>query len=498
MNTDASVRIDRDFYARTYAAELGGASPEAHFDAVGRAAGFLPNAGHDPTLAVVSGIAGSEARPLPERYEALARAVLRHFPDPAYDGYFWTFLETHKPADPAAKRPYDEDVLKAPEDRGRMTFDHRGTLHGIGQPSTGAFLDAVAGSSPVFHARLPHGFWDALARVFVLRRILLDHFPVSDLTPDALLRLCVRLASHLHPHNIVFIENFVSEVADLARGLPLNVPIAVAFKAFPDGGPGLFGSAHELPPRARYVFDAVSTVVPERTGFDDAMLMKRLVMTGEFPRFMELLRGRPVLLVANELFSDFGERFDLDDTAFLEVPPRESHRSRNEIVARFRAALRTLCRAGTRPVVLTRCGGSFAFLLLTRLREEFPDVSFFDVGQAINLWFLDRDGIVRTGGLPWSPGVEKQIEINRLSDFYRSRRGIADIKAFHIERHGEHDPDRRWARSSRHLQYAQFVFQHGLRDAADIFVRRALDDTADDPALMRFVDRLRASERPGS
>ncbi|MCW2308637.1 hypothetical protein [Rhodobium gokarnense] len=501
MATFTSPHVDDAFYAKTYAAELAGRQPGDHFQAIGLANGLLPNAELDPTLEQFKDVAGNADRPLQQRYNALCREMIRHFPNPAYDGYFWTFLETHKPPEPGAKAQFDQALIGDPESAGRMGYLYGGARHDIRQPSCQAFLDRVEnGEDPVVQARLPHGFWDGIARVFILEHILAEQFPGRGLGDEARLRLAIRLARHLRPNDpqsILFTENFLHEVRTLAAGSAPERPPALAFKSFPDGGTGLFGRSEVHPPRAPFVFKAVEWLKPGQREFGDAMLMKRVVMSGMFQPFMDRIRHRPVVLVANQFLSDFGERFDLPAFVFVEVPPREAHLVRDDIWERCRQALSPIVSAASPdapPIVLTRCGGSFAFHLINRLAREFPQTSFVDLGQSADLWFLDRDGFVRKGGLPWSPNFRKQIEINNLAEFYRSKCGIADFAAFHIERHGEAKPAQRWSPSSRFLQYAQLAAARGLDDVADLFVERALSQTPDDPALLRFIDQRKAKQ----
>ncbi len=482
--------IDHDFYAATYAFDLAGANPTDHYRREGFARGFLPAPGCDPdalSLLHTMGLAEPEDASIQQIHRKILGELLRHLLD--HDGFFWLFLDTHVPGPTGRARPYEPDAFREPEREGEMLFPVAGRQCRIRQTANADFLAALDVGTPIAHLRLPHGFWDALCRVEVLCRIIADHVG-GDVHDEAVFRLAIRLVGHIVPNAVVYLENFVPEVLAVARSLPHDVPIALAFKAFPDGGPGLFGSARGLPPRAPFVFDAVGRFAGERDLFDDAMLMKRLVMAGDFSAMMSRLKDRPVLVIANACLADFGERFGLRHARFLEIPPARSHEIRHELLQRCREVLRDLDGGGEPPVVLTRSGGSFAFWLLAQLRVEFPEATFLDLGQSVNLWFLDREGIVKAGGLPWTPGLGQQIEVNDLAAFYRDRLSIPDIKAFHIARHGEANPGTRWVQGSRFLHYARLLRRFGLVAEARLALDRARDEAPENEEIRKFASEI--------
>ncbi|MBB4304260.1 hypothetical protein GGD81_003318 [Rhodobium orientis] len=485
--------VDDAFYNKNYAYDLRGIAPSKHYRKYGRERGFLPSQDVDPDAqALLGGLGGgAEADLSPaEIYEKLCRHILVHFPE--YDGFFWTFLDTQAPPVAGARRSYDEDQMRRRERLAEMSFTLGGRTCQIDQPSTDEFLSSLSSSTPVFHGRLPHGFWDALSRTFTIRRILADQFS-QDPADEKTLRLAIRITRAIAPHTPVLFENVISETFDIANKLPTDLEIALAFKSFPDGGPGIFGSAAELPPRAPFVFEAAAECLGERRVFGDAMLLKRVVMAGEFNAFIDTIRGRPVLLIANEGLADFGRRFDIPNCLFIEIPPFDSQEFRQQILQRCREGLRHLSDQSSRqtpPIVLTRCGGSFSFWLFGQLHAEFPSASYVDIGQAINLWFLDKEGIVLPGGLPWTAGLEKQLALNKLQEFYREKLRIDDFKSFHIERHGVADPQTRWRSGSRFMDYARLLSRFGLMENVRVCVERALEERPDDPAALQMLSRL--------
>ncbi len=79
----------------------------------------------------------------------------------------------------------------------------------------------------------------------------------------------------------------------------------------------------------------------------------------------------------------------------MDVPPAKTQLIRRQVLSRIEAAIQDQLarRPDQAPVVLLQSGSTLGYYFIRRLRPRFPQVAYLDIGEALNIWLLDRAGI---------------------------------------------------------------------------------------------------------
>ena len=417
----ASGLFDTAYYRTTYGHWIPeGEDPLRHFLETGLDRGYLPSADFDPVLYKMLVPECGSDNPL---LHCLASGVpfrpppLRElFPDAAAA----MSLKGNPREEPHVGRSHDYAAHAA--NAGELPFIADGHRYALKIPPPGTFLDRLRIDQPFAYVRLPHGFWDALWMLDVAEACIASDARGRDLVAMQRRALAIRLCGSLHATHGAFAPSFIDEVlADLPvhAGHP-DFFRAVSFKGYPTFDEDVFGN-RTVPPR-----DAVGRIFaryfrPEETLYDGT-LWKRLLIAGHLGELPELCRNRPVVLIASKPFSQLDVRWQLDDFTFIPIPMRLTQWQRQDLLARTSSVVAAACARSNRPpIVLTRCGGSLAQWVITRLFIEHPKVFYLDVGQALGGWYFDA---LEPSGAAWSRVYAYSVVTNcHLESYYRARMG---------------------------------------------------------------------------
>jgi hypothetical protein len=417
----ASGLFDPDFYRKTYGVSLVGRKEAlGYFLETGLARGHLPSAAFDPVLYRVIVPGCGTANPL---LHALASGKpFEPPPLPEVFPYAATLISRKSIAD-----ELDGDRLRAgARDAARareIAFHLEGRRYALKIPEPCTLMDRFRADRPFAYARLPHGFWDALWMIETAESAIAADALVQWIEPPQRRALATRLcAAARHSHG-AFAPAFMDEVLDdigAHAGHP-DFFRAVSFKGQLVTDDEALLHYPSVPPQEEVMRLFASHFRPDEAIYDGT-LWKRLLIAGSLGDLPGLCRDRPVVLVANRLFAKLGDRWRIGDFTHVRIPPRLSQWQRWDLLARTTEAIEAArTRSGRAPVVLTQCGGSLAFWLITRLFGRFPSAFYIDLGQALNGWFLDVLDVMKT---PWMRLYARSIIENcKLEHFYRARKG---------------------------------------------------------------------------
>ena len=417
----ASGLFNPDFYREIYGHWLAeNEDPLDHFLAVGLEQGYLPSADFDPVLYKVLVPECGNENPLLHSHTSgvpfRPRRLRDLFPDIAAAVSFKG--NVREDADVERNRAYARDAA-ATKDIPLIVDGNRYLLR-VPEPET--FIERLRADRPFAYARLPHGFWDALWMFDVTEAGLAADARARTLSPAQRRALAIRLCASLRSIHGGFAPSFIDEVI---ADIPLHAARpdffrGVSFKGYPTHDEDVFGR-RVVPPG-----DAVARIFARHFRTEevlyDGTLWKRLLIAGYLEELPALCRGRPVVVVASKPFSELGMRWQLDDFTHIEIPLTLTQWQRWDLLTRTSQAVAAACaRSGRPPVVLTRCGGSLAFWLITRLFTEYPRVFYVDLGQALGGWFFD---VLEVGGSAWARIYANPVIANcHLEPFYRARLG---------------------------------------------------------------------------
>jgi hypothetical protein len=415
----ASALFDARYYRKIHGHLIpGGRDPLAHFLEVGLDRGYLPSEGFDPALyrALVPGC--RDANPL---LHSLDSAI--PFQPPPLAEVFRVAAARISLKIPAVSQDLEllrhsiHDLVKAraiPITVGERRYSVR-------VPEPGTFAERLESDRPFAYARLPHGFWDALwMRVMAQSEIESDARAAAS-SPPHRRALATRLCAAVRHSNGAFAPAFMDEVLG---DIPLHAANPAFFRAVSFKGQLVTDdlmSYPAVPSQGEVLQLFAQHFEPEETIYDGT-LCKKLLITGHLKRLPELCRERPVVLVTNRFLAALGKRWMLKDFTHVRIPRRRSQWQRADLLARASQAVEAaVARGGRPPVVLTQCGGSLAFWLITRLVGRFPDAFYIDLGQALNGWFMDA---LDAGNMPWLKIYGRLIIENcGLEPYYRARIG---------------------------------------------------------------------------
>lgn len=304
----------------------------------------------------------------------------------------------------------------------KMPFVAEGKKYALRVPEPEMLLGRLREDRPYAYARLPHGFWDCLWQLDTARAAIAADPGTRDAPREQRDALAARLCAKRYPATAAaFAPHFLDEVlADIpVHAREPDFLRAVAFSGYPTYREKAIGN-HSARGRALTALVAAH-FAPEEPLYD-AMLWKRMLISGHLKELPALCRERPVVLVTSRYFADLPNRWRLERFHHVVIPPSDSHWERHEILERTKAALSRFTAPGTpSPIVLTQCGGSLAFWLITRLYAGLPRAFYLDLGQALDGWFFDNAEI---RVYRWMKVYTRSVIANcELEPYYRRLKG---------------------------------------------------------------------------
>lgn len=424
--------VDAPFYESCYASIMGPSDDAAeHFVRVGAGRGYLPNPVFDPLVYALK--AGNV-----DPSDALAHALKTSSapcrtgdgwapPPPPLDlhgltatGNFDLMQDDEVAANRAAARGYARAScidLNGPTRSFRVTA-----------PSADAFLADLEACRPLVFTKLPHGYWDARRLLDGLTQSLGVLPGAGRLTANQRNLLAQRWARRLFPANGVFSEHFVNDMEQTLRDMPSGegYRVGVGFKGYPTHDERVWHTPMDGADELRARLADLEAYFADGTEFLDGTVFKRWAISGDLQRFAALLRARRVILVASDRFTDLDDRLGLANLERVAIPPANGHVHRHAILRDCRRRLSRASAVRAPAVLLIQAGGSLSFWLLTRLAREFPEATLLDMGQALNIWVLDRSPPTN-----WLRIYIREIlENGNLGPFYRKLGGESLIARF--------------------------------------------------------------------
>lgn len=383
--------FDPGFYSATYGLDLVGDALLRHFLELGMHRGYLPSATFDPVLYRVLVPACGRSNPLlhfrarggdgslPSLTEAFPELIAKYARKQREPG------ANRQPAPDRVQRYMDNIAEVAAQREIRISVP--GADYSIQVPRLEYFLDRLNREQVFAFARLPHGYWDAL----VTRRAISEDARLKSLPEAQRLALAGRIAAAALPHHGGFAEGLFDELAQAVaarRGDP-DFLSAVAFKGFFDAGDGAFRpnfAEKQKDVRLELFRQHFSPSDP----LMDATVWKRYADAGELPALAQACRSRHVVLLGPGYLGELGRRWGVRRFTHVEIETSHSQKVRWSILHRLQQALAVAtAEPGPRTVLVTMCGGSFAYWIFSRVFASRRDVFCIDLGQAIRVWFPD-------------------------------------------------------------------------------------------------------------
>lgn len=391
----SSNLFDPDFYRLTYGDNISHMDPLLHFLEIGLDRGYLPSENFDPVLYRLTVPECGQYNPL-LHYLKIGKGsslpqIAELFPD--------LILKYKKKNKPNKSRQLKQDRIERYIEHCKNLSEERQIDFSIGEdiytikiPSIEFFLDRFRNDQPFTFARLPHGFWDALVR----REEIAADQRLEQLSSNHRRVMAVRIQREALPHHGGLFEAFFDETQDLI-GIQRDSSSffnAIAFKGFFDQDDGLFRpKANEHFKTAR--FNLFSSLFKPSEHFFDATSWKRFADKGQLEELPNVCRNRHVILLGADFFHDLNARWEVNRFTHVEIELSLSQRYRWQILERLKSAITAAIEeGGPHPVLLTMCGGSFAYWLFCHLYDWRPDVFYLDLGQSLRIWYpeIEKNG----------------------------------------------------------------------------------------------------------
>ncbi len=381
--------MDEAYYRANHGERIPpGESAVDHFVRVGHEAGHAPCEAFDPVLfRVLHGPAPPSAWPDRAEAEGDGRPAADFFPQLNFGVYLWRG-KSNEDVKANLGEILDNPTrsVKLPTPFGVYKFRN---------PPSETVFKAIKAGRPISLVRMSHGFWDCCRAVDRIAGVLAADPRTHALSDSQRRALTVRmLATRTHATGN-FAGDYLDTILDDLRDNPRDADFftGISFK----GGPTYEDSAFGMgPPRP------IDLVRAERftqlfSPYDrlyDAMIWKRWAILGGLRRLPEVLRRRPLIMVARKSFEVLAERLALPHLVMVDIPGERSQLIRREVLPRIEAAVQDqLERHPDRaPVVLFQSGASLSYWFIRRLRVKFPTAIYLDIGEALNIWCLDIAG----------------------------------------------------------------------------------------------------------
>ncbi len=382
--------FDEAFYEANY----GEAVPPGellidHFIRVGHELGYAPCAEFDPVLhRVLHGPTSPSAWPERVQAESARRPAPELFPAVNFQIYYWAGKSGEElKANIGEILDHPTRPVKLPTPSGVYRFRN---------PPSAPIFKAVSMGRPISIIRLTHGFWDCLSAVDRVSDGLAADPRAQQLSEPQRRALATRLLSSVLPGNGNFAGDFLATALDDLRGHPRDQDLltAIAFKGNPTYEDSAFGTGAPTPLNLERAARFMRFFSPHERLYD-AMVWKRWAILGELNHLPAALRRRPLIMVARAAFGVLAERLGLPHLVHVDVPPANTQLIRRQVLSRIEAAIQDQLarRPDPAPVVLLQSGSTLGYYFIRRLRPRFPQVAYLDIGEARNIWLLDRAGI---------------------------------------------------------------------------------------------------------
>ncbi len=382
--------FDEAYYEANYGETIPPGEPLIeHFVRVGHELGYAPCAAFDPVLhRVRHGLKPPSAWPERAHAERRKRGPQDHFPQVNFQVYFWS-----SQSDEDLKGNIGE-FFANPTRPGKLPTPIG--VYGFRNPPSAAVFKAIQKGRPFSVVRLPHGFWDCLNAVDRVSSQLKDDARARPLSEDQRRALATRLLAALNPQNGNFGGDFLQTALTDLQAHPRDEDLltGISFKGMPTYEDSAFGTGPPTPDQLARTARFSQFFSPHDRLYD-AMMWKRWAILGGLKDLPRILRGRPLILVARASFGVLAERLGLPHLVHVEVPPQKTQLIRRQVLARIEAAIRDQPGRDGRqaPVVLLQSGSTLGYYFVRRLRQRFPQVTYLDIGEALNIWCMDRAGI---------------------------------------------------------------------------------------------------------
>lgn len=393
----ASGLFDPEYYGATYGPLPKDGDALEHYLKVGLPRGHRPSGSFDPVLYRLTVMRGKRSNPL-QHYARSGKACAPAEIAALFPGLLEKYSRKNRWA--ARREPLTADKIrehreyhsKIAQER-RVQFESDDKTYCVLVPSPDFFFNRLRNKDPFAFVRLPHGFWDALS----LREQIAAEPEFADLSPAERRGLACRIGLAIWPHHGGFVEGFTDETLELIvqnKGNPYFFN-SIAFKGYPTPDENMFDAAmtvaerHDRVALLKQLFSCEDRLL-------DAALWKRMAYSGDLSRLPDALRDRPVVLIGPDFLSDLGRRWGVSSFSHVVIPPHLSQRIRWQLYESARALLTEISRSTVAPpVLLTQCGGSLAYWLISRLAAWNQNISCIDLGQAVNIWFLEKKELSR-------------------------------------------------------------------------------------------------------
>ena len=382
--------LDEAFYLANYGERIPPDEPAIdHFVRIGRRLGFAPCAAFDPVLhEVLHGPTSPSDWPDRIQTEGWKPNVAELFPELDFQIYHWRSKSADDLKDNVGQ------IVDNPTRSVRFPTPYG--IYKFRNPASEVVFDAIRAGKPFSFVRIPHGFWDCCNAVDRVTTDLADDPRAQALSEQQRRSLAIRLLGSLSPENGNFGGDYLDTILDDLRQHPRDPDLltGIAFKGAPTYEDSAFGLGRIGLGQLTRALKFMELFSPQERLYD-AMVWKRWALLGGLKDLPEVLRDRPLILVARQSFEVLAERLDLPHLVLVDIPETRTQLIRREVLARIEAALQEQIdrHPGRTPVVLFQSGASLGYWFILRLRSKFPEAIYLDIGEALNIWCIDRAGV---------------------------------------------------------------------------------------------------------
>jgi len=232
-------------------------------------------------------------------------------------------------------------------------------------------IEALNSDQRVVYAKINHGFWE---RCVALEKA---GFDLHERDADRLREMDEILVLN-RPAPFMFEGGFVEDLFSCFQAIPhddKNYIFSASLLAIP--------KRHEIAGSIENIGlceDLMKRLVPKklRAAKADGMELKKAIITGGYIKFAEALRSQNCLLIGNAEIETYFDFMGVKQGEFIEIHPTHAREEKDGLLAKIQSRL-----TRNKPIdtVLLQAGGALSSWLSYQLHEDWPDVSFIDIGR---------------------------------------------------------------------------------------------------------------------
>lgn len=240
-------------------------------------------------------------------------------------------------------------------------------------------IDKIVNNIPFAAIRLSHGFWEMVEKHFEF------YFPDDELiTYDS--EMQDYYSKHASNRRYFLHKGYSIRLLYLLKETQPSSQFyfCVSDLAWPHGN-----EIEGTPKRPYAVAKLIKKLMHPELVLFNALWPKLEMLSGRLETFLQALRDKSIILVGPKLVKKFAKGVDLINAEFVYIDPKFARLDHDKTEVELADKLSK--SKSQNPVVLFESGNLAAYWTL-KLYQKFPQVTFIDLGQVLEIFSLDHLG----------------------------------------------------------------------------------------------------------